>query len=117
MEESYRTYYKNAFEASAIHPAEVFEEAERIRAAICARVGLQPAPEEAVPSAGCETAAEGVNDDSGRGQEDANNAGSEGRKHGEQNVCHWMNMQVFVCTYVSRLGTEQVLPIDYKHAF
>lgn len=96
VEESYRTYYKTAFEASAIHPAEVIEEVERIRAVVCARVGLKPTPEEAVPSAGCEAAAEGISD-----------AGSEGRNHGEQNVRHWKNMRIFVCMYVCYLGWEQ----------
>lgn len=107
MEESYRAYYKNAFEASAIHPAEVVEEAERIRAAICARVGLLPSPEGAVPSAGCKAGAEGVNSDSGGGEGDEDNAGLEENKHGGQNVRHWKNVQVFVCVYVSVFGWKQ----------
>ena len=70
VEESYRVYHKTAFEACAIHPMEVAKEAERIRAAVCAHVGLRPPSKEEVTSIYTGTDEKGGNNNkSGRGEE------------------------------------------------
>lgn len=45
VEGSYREYYKGAYSAAAIHPAEAEEEAQRMRVAICSLLGLRPPSE------------------------------------------------------------------------
>lgn len=42
MEASYREYHKGAYSAASIHPTEAEQEAQRMRTAVCALLGLQP---------------------------------------------------------------------------
>lgn len=76
MEESYREYYKTAFTAASVHPAEAAQEAQRTCAAICSLVGLRPPPPPTTKTA--ETTAPMDNGDSRGGGLGASEEGAEG---------------------------------------
>lgn len=93
MEESYRAYYKSAFDAAAIHPSDAAQEASRVRAAICALLGLCPLPMDNRPSSDSGNRPAATSKSSALitrntlvGAQDAHGEGEDQQDHGDHGV-------------------------------